>query len=59
MRDKKEVVRPVRSILWDVLDIDDIAVENHRKWAGLQIADCVTSAFFAAVEPNAYGNCEP
>lgn len=59
MRDGREVMRPVRSIVWDVLDIDSIAVENHSKWAGLQIADCVTSAFFSAVEPNLYGNYEP
>lgn len=58
MRDKKEVMKPVRSILWNVLDIDSIIVENHSKWAGLQIADCVTSAFFVGVEPNAYGNYE-
>jgi hypothetical protein len=35
-----------------------MAVENHSKWAGLQIADCITSAFFNAVEPNLYGNYE-
>lgn len=59
MRDGLEVVRPVRSINWDVLDISKIAVENHSKWAGLQIADCATSAFFLALEPNVYGNYEP
>ena len=58
MRDNRELVRPVRSINWSVLDIKDIAVENHSKWAGLQLADCITSAFFSAVEPNAYGNYE-
>ncbi len=59
MRDGREAIRPVRSINWKVLDIDTIAVENHSKWAGLQIADCITSAFFSAVEPNVYGNYEP
>jgi hypothetical protein len=59
MRDGRELMQPVRSICWDVLDVDNIAVETHRKWAGLQVADCITSAFFAAVEPNVYGNFEP
>jgi Protein of unknown function (DUF3800) len=58
MRDGKEVMPPTRSINWNVLDVNSIAVENHSKWAGLQIADCITSAFFAAVEPNKYGNYE-
>lgn len=59
MREGREVVRPVRSIDWSVLDVNNIAVENHSKWAGLQIADCTTSAYFAALEPNLYGNSEP
>ncbi len=59
MRDGREALRPVRSINWNVLDIDAIAVENHSKWAGLQLADCIASAFFSAVEPNLYGNYEP
>jgi Protein of unknown function (DUF3800) len=59
MRDGKEVILPVRSINWNVLDIDSIAVENHKRWAGLQIADCITSAFYFGVEPNPYGNYEP
>jgi hypothetical protein len=59
MRDGREVMKPVRSINWNVLNTANIAVENHSKWAGLQMADCVTSAFFNAVEPNMYGNYEP
>lgn len=59
MRDGLELMKPVRSINWNVFDIDSIAVENHSKWAGLQIADCISSAFFSAVEPNVYGNYEP
>lgn len=59
MRDGHEVIRPVRSINWKVLDVENIAVENHSKWAGLQIADCATSAYFSALEPNIYGNSEP
>ena len=59
MRDGRELLKPVRSINWKVLDVDDIEVENHSKRAGLQLADCITSAFYAAVEPNRYGNYEP
>ena len=58
MRDGREQVQPIRNIVWRVMDLNDIAVEAHSKWAGLQIADCMTSAFFAAVEPNPYGNYE-
>lgn len=58
MRDGNEVMRPARRIDWSMIDIDQIAVENHSKWAGLQFADCVTSAYYSAVEPNAYGNYE-
>ncbi|WP_281801942.1 DUF3800 domain-containing protein [Methylocystis echinoides] len=58
MRDGLEVMRPVRSIRWNVLDVENIVVENHSRWAGLQIADVITSAFFLGVEPNAYGNYE-
>jgi hypothetical protein len=59
MRDGHEIIPPVRFIDWSVLDVANIAVENHSKWAGLQIADCATSAYFAALEPNVYGNTEP
>lgn len=58
MRDGREKFPPVRSIDWSVFSPDDIIVENHSKWAGLQLADAVTSAFFSAVEPNMYGNFE-
>ncbi len=59
MRGNREVVRPARSINWSVFDPEDIVVENHSKWSGLQIADATTSAFFNAVEANGYGNTEP
>eukprot|EP01037_Dinobryon_pediforme_P024983 gene24983-26974_t len=45
-------------VAWDVFDIEDIAVEHHEKWAGLQIADVITSAVFVGFEPNHYGNYE-
>jgi Protein of unknown function (DUF3800) len=58
MRDGKERMQPMGWINWDAFSPDDIVVEAHAKWAGLQIADAVTSAFFHAVEPNGYGNFE-
>jgi Protein of unknown function (DUF3800) len=58
MKGEQEKMPQVRRIDFRLLDIDNMAVENHSKWAGLQIADCVTSAFFLALEPNAYGNYE-
>jgi hypothetical protein len=59
LRDGRELLPPVRTIDWNVVDVNNIAVETHKKWAGLQIADCITSAFFSAVEPNVFGNYEP
>jgi Protein of unknown function (DUF3800) len=57
-KEEREFMPQYRRIDWTLIDIENIAVENHSKWAGLQIADCVTSAFFLAVEPNVYGNYE-
>jgi hypothetical protein len=59
LRDGRDLYKSFRSINWDILHTDDIAVEAHGKWAGLQFADCITSAFFQALEPNRYGNYEP
>ncbi len=59
MRDGKELIRPVRSIDWSVLDPADIAVENHSIRAGLQLADVYTSAIWTALEPNEFGFYEP
>jgi hypothetical protein len=58
MRDGREKLPPAGSIDWAVFSPVDIVVEVHSKWAGLQIADAITSAFFNAVEPNGYGNLE-
>ena len=58
MRDGKEKLPPVRSVDWSVLNPEDIKVENHSKRAGLQIADVVTSATYAGLEPNLYGDVE-
>ncbi len=59
MRDGKEVKKPIRGINWSVFDPADIRVENHSKWAGLQLADAATSATFSALEKNFYGHYEP
>ncbi|NLS03279.1 DUF3800 domain-containing protein [Rhizobium sp. P32RR-XVIII] len=59
MRDGRELMKPVRSIDWSVLEPSDVAVENHSNRAGLQIADVFTSAVWNALEPNTYGFCEP
>jgi hypothetical protein len=58
MKNGNEVMRPARRIVWPIIDFYQIAVENHSKWAGLQVSDCMTSALFSAVEPNTYGNYE-
>ncbi len=58
LRDGNEKIRPARKIDWNVLDIENIVVEHHARWAGLQIADVVTSAIFMGFEPNPYGNYE-
>lgn len=58
MRDGKEKLPPTRSINWSVLNPEDIKVENHSKRAGLQLADVVTSATYAGLEPNLYGDVE-
>lgn len=58
MRDGKEKFTPVRSVNWNVLNPEDIKVENHSKRAGLQLADVVTSATYAGLEPNRYGDVE-
>lgn len=58
MRDGKEKLSPVRSVDWSVLNPEDIKVENHSKRAGLQLADIVTSATYAGLEPNLYGDVE-
>lgn len=58
LADERDVIKAPRTTDWSVLDIDGIKVENHSKRAGLQLADCVTSAFFQALEPNRYGLVE-
>lgn len=58
MRDGRGMVHPARSIRWDALNPEDIKVEDHSKRAGLQIADVVTSATYAGLEVNPYGDTE-
>lgn len=45
-------------IHWPVIDIDAVDARDHSTRAGLQIADCIASAFRMAVDPDEYGNCE-
>lgn len=58
MRDDREVIKPVRSINWNVLNPEDIRVENHSNRAGLQLADVITSATYQAFQENLYGDVE-
>lgn len=44
---------------WPVIDIDAVEAHDHRKLAGLQIADVGASALAAMVERDLYGNYEP
>lgn len=59
MRDGRELIKPARNIDWTVFSPDNVKVENHSRWAGLQLADVVTSATAAGLEPNIYGHYEP
>jgi hypothetical protein len=49
---------PTVRVHWPVIDIDGVSALDHSRSAGLQLVDCVASAFASAVEPNFYGNCE-
>lgn len=57
-RDGKEIIKTPYQVDWSKIDLDEMRVEGHAQWAGLQIADICTSAFYAAFEPNDYGNYE-
>lgn len=58
LKDGKEKLPSIGKIDWSVFAPSDIRVENHSMRAGLQLADVVTSATFAAFEPGFYGHCE-
>ena len=45
-------------IYWPVIDIDSVVAHDHSRVAALQLVDVAASSFFAAVEPNKYGDCE-
>lgn len=45
-------------IHWPVTDIDAVEAQDHSRRAGLQIANCIATAFREAVDPNRYGNTE-
>lgn len=50
--------RDVR-IDWTAVDCKDVAIFEHSKRMGLQIADAVASAIWSGVNPNGYGYTEP
>lgn len=58
LRDDRQLYPTPGRIAWDVLNPNDLEVVNHSKRAGLQFADCTTSALYAAVEGNLFGNYE-
>lgn len=45
-------------ILWSVFQHDEIHIEPNRRFRGLQVADCIASAIFKAVEISEYGTLE-
>ncbi|HDX0800646.1 DUF3800 domain-containing protein [Stenotrophomonas maltophilia] len=50
--------RDVR-IDWSAVDCQNVAIFEHSKRMGLQIADAVASAVWSSVNPNGYGFTEP
>jgi hypothetical protein len=59
----KEYLRNLRrrddvEIHWPSIDIEAVDAQDHSRLAGLQIADCGTSAIAAMIEPDRYGNVE-
>jgi hypothetical protein len=43
---------------WSVVDPDIIRAVEHSQLAGLQVADAVASGFYAALNPNPFGDTE-
>lgn len=58
LHDHRSSVMSHRSQNWRMIDFSRTLVDDHKKWAGLQLSDCMTSAFFMGIEPNFYGNYE-
>jgi hypothetical protein len=50
---------PHGDLCWDVMAYDEMHVFNHSERAGLQVADIVASAFFAAADKHNTGGCRP
>ncbi len=46
-------------LAWPVVDLDQIHSYDHRQRAGLQLADCVASAFHESVAIKPDGTCKP
>jgi len=47
-----------RMVSFRLPEIDAVEAIDHSKRAGLQIADCIASAFRMAVDPDEFSNCE-
>lgn len=43
---------------WSTIDPDRVRAAQHRRYRGLQIADCIASSFFQGLEHNRYGFTE-
>lgn len=55
----KNLYLPLGYIEWKVMHRELLEIHKHRDRAGLQLADCVASAFFKAVDIYDTGNCDP
>ncbi len=50
---------PQGDLAWSVVDLNQIHSYDHRQRTGLQLADCVASAFYEAVAIKPDGSCNP
>lgn len=55
----KNLYLPWGNLRWPVMDNRLLKVYNHTERAGLQLADCVASAFFKAADKHSTNQCDP
>lgn len=55
----KNLYLPMGHVDWSVMDRELLEIHSHKDRAGLQLADCVASAFFKAVDIYDTGACDP
>jgi len=55
----KNLFLPWGNLKWSVMDGTLLKVYPHEDRAGLQLADCVASAFFKAADKFSTGSCDP